>query len=894
MESQRLLSSKGTVQTPDESFEEDWAEESTGSSYYSDSDSTIPDWEPYIDDSSGELLYIDCHPFVTHNKDHIKLDSKSEPFSKTQLRKSTRGKFLRLIRRKESSRRSKKALRPTEEGSEINTQKVKFQDFQEGEQKIVTLEIDSENRYNLSSDKSLAESLLGLIVSTLSDGNRVMIAGFSYDSKAKHERNIKIGDWLKSINNMDVNVQNLDDILQKFINHSEVLLTLQRVAATEVTKDPPINELSVESDFVRELLNTNEDDENLSEKLCSHPLGVIFLDTDKCNEANEDILYFYPKPLKKNILSICRGVFITLNHLLQDLTDTKPRTSSILHKGRLAHIVYTQFEKHLLLYMLPDDLASIKEIVLMNRELINFLEFLYGDLERCFTKNCNFKRLDWLFFRYFARIVNGNKWATTKQFLERIGNPERIFDRTDSFFEELMPVVPTLSLHDDALMQIDDALAELEASDYREWNEDPLDCQRLFTILGSALFHSGYLLASHMIHEDLVEVYNFCKQQGLVHLSRTEPVKSLVMWREVFPRSCRRNCGNDSLNAPDGSRYLLVVGSGKDFLATIMEAGGCTEPPEENMGPDAFYVEEAQATLAHVQELGLSVVAQRCLLANGGYEVAAPTPSPNKRKNDFIGALNFSKPTSPMVLRDSPGSTKKNEVTSILKRRNVEQHLSQEEAYDLYSEESGSQAYSETSDDSGSRRTRQKYDSNDEESDLDEFGGSSQISGSSFDVSEVRQALLSDLGEYTPAQITTGPHNVLYHFVHLDLTEGVLIGPVECSTLSQTYDVILNNFKKCCQNIHGIFQNTLRFKNMSAQEIAKSLMNKSLIAIKEYGTLFECPFLDEKDKKGRVSYWVVGRLFYMPHPKEVYVCYQDSVPQNVVELAFKISLYNKV
>lgn len=50
----------------------------------------------------------------------------------------------------------------------------------------------------------------------------VLFTGFSYDSKARHDRNIKIGDWLKTINNIEVNVNNLDDILQKFINHNEV------------------------------------------------------------------------------------------------------------------------------------------------------------------------------------------------------------------------------------------------------------------------------------------------------------------------------------------------------------------------------------------------------------------------------------------------------------------------------------------------------------------------------------------------------------------------------------------------------------------------------------------------------------------------------------------------
>lgn len=87
--------------------------------------STIPDWEPYVDDFSGELLYIECHPFVIQNNKE-KVQEPIEPFSKTQLRRSTRGKFLRLIRRRESKRRIKKNQKPTDL-SEITTSKVKFQ-----------------------------------------------------------------------------------------------------------------------------------------------------------------------------------------------------------------------------------------------------------------------------------------------------------------------------------------------------------------------------------------------------------------------------------------------------------------------------------------------------------------------------------------------------------------------------------------------------------------------------------------------------------------------------------------------------------------------------------------------------------------------------------------------
>ncbi|KAJ8970257.1 hypothetical protein NQ317_018119 [Molorchus minor] len=284
MESQRLLkkiTNSENCAENESSDEEEWSDRSSYSSYYSDSDSSsIPDWEPYVEDISGELLYIECHPFVTQNKES-KLKKNVEPFSKSQMRRSTRGKFLRLIRRREKVKKAKKPAIICDS----NTSKVKFQDFQEGEEKEVMLDIDAENRHNLSSDKSLAESLLGLIVSTLSDGNRVMIAGFSYDSKAKNERNIKIGDWLKSINNIEVNVHNLDDILQKFINRNDVLLKLQRVAGVEVTKDPPINELNNESNFVRELLNTKPDDKQLLLQIFhEHPVGIVYLNTEKMSE----------------------------------------------------------------------------------------------------------------------------------------------------------------------------------------------------------------------------------------------------------------------------------------------------------------------------------------------------------------------------------------------------------------------------------------------------------------------------------------------------------------------------------------------------------------------------------------------------------------------------------
>lgn len=58
-----------------------------------------------------------------------------------------------------------------------------------------------------------------------------------------------------------------------------MLLTLQRVAATEVTKGPPINTLNLESAFVRDLLNLKIEENVLLQKLCRYPAGLVFINT---------------------------------------------------------------------------------------------------------------------------------------------------------------------------------------------------------------------------------------------------------------------------------------------------------------------------------------------------------------------------------------------------------------------------------------------------------------------------------------------------------------------------------------------------------------------------------------------------------------------------------------
>lgn len=74
----------------------------------------------------------------------------------------------------------------------------------------VRQEVYFRNRYT-----NFIETALGICVSTLSDGNRIMIAGFTQDGAAKSEKNIKIGDWLKSVNGIDIFKDNFEKVLDQ-------------------------------------------------------------------------------------------------------------------------------------------------------------------------------------------------------------------------------------------------------------------------------------------------------------------------------------------------------------------------------------------------------------------------------------------------------------------------------------------------------------------------------------------------------------------------------------------------------------------------------------------------------------------------------------------------------
>nr|CAD7405854.1 unnamed protein product [Timema cristinae] len=816
------------------------------------------------------------------------------------------------------------------------------------------MSVDPRGSHNLGRRATYCETLLGLVISMFADESRIMVAGFIPNGEAIRYKSIKIGDWLRSIDGQEVVYSNIDSVLANITSPCKVRLKLQRVAGCEVTT--PVPSLSShsrgvhQSELAKQLIGAATD---LTPLLRELPVGLLYLTQEGLTEGgpeDQGVIYCYPPSSSSspNTLAMARGCFTTLHHLLPDVALSSPISSTAVLREQLTHIIYTPRGHEIMLLALPNNRCSVQEAIQISADLVRYLEFNYQTLSRAFSDVDRHACLNHFFSLFFAQLVSA-----------QLENVEA--HQISAQWEDLLPAAHWVPLPREAQIQIDEALSELESNDFRELNDDPNNYQRLYTIIGTCLYHKGYLLSSHLSKTDLVDVHTFCRQQGLLHLGRSEAVRSMVLWREVYPSSCNRGLSDQSsmhlstpvspYTLPQGRWFLLIVGQDQEMLVLLLESGGCTLRCDGNPGPDVFYVEQAQEMLGYIKKIGIPSVASKWISVSARPQITTPECVPlgkasPRRADNLLGLARPTTPTKATVPTSGTGSPvnkKPPEVTSILKHRGspLGYNASAISLQGSTSEDSASQAASVISDESapilGRRAEREKPSrstdqSDDSESDWETYRDQNGQKGSTYDLSDIKQALFTDVGGIIPAKLTAGEHNVLFHYVHLDLTEGILLCPPVDRTVASSGRLaeILNNFRQSCQVIHVLLRNTVHFKKLVAQDVAKCHLNKSLIAIKEHGVLSpprvtskRPPNLHyilvhpklltprESEKKNRLpkiytpavapvaahvesAYQLhpstAKRLFFTPSPREVYVCYHDSAPQNMVEIAFRLGL----
>ena len=296
----------------------------------------------------GNLFYIEYNsnnaasakPQASENT----LNAARNNFNRTSTRRSKKSgsKLSKLITRKKLTFSQNDKSGAT--AASVENTKVKFSEIAEGEIKEIILYIDPSMRHKFGRRTSLTEAILGVSISAFPDGHRCMIAGYMPNSYLSQEKMIKIGDWLKCINNEEVSMKNIEQKLMSFDEPTEIKLSLQRMSGEVEPVQNLQNQLNKISNFQEFLDNAGEifGIPSVSDEMPFSILYLTMFGLEVNGPEGQDVLFAYP-PKDKNCLYTSRGSFLTLNSLIDTIYNATPVITTVQYKTHLYNVAYKRF-----------------------------------------------------------------------------------------------------------------------------------------------------------------------------------------------------------------------------------------------------------------------------------------------------------------------------------------------------------------------------------------------------------------------------------------------------------------------------------------------------------------------------------------------------------------------
>lgn len=317
------------------------------------------------------------------------------------------------------------------------------------------------------SDKNCQiEKLFGIKLETHSDGKKLVVVDFLTEAKTLYTPRVKTGFYLFKVNGIEVNAYNINNVLQRVTEDIENSKLTFQVVNEQYTID------------IEKLLMSKATENTLIQFIRDASCSILYI---CCNDieyhSNDDkgVLYCYPRPFNQNFLYNTRGAYVTLNHLApKSLGTSEPLSSTVLHNNTLINVTYKSYYSDLFLIAFPHNIVDLFAAKKVCNNIVRMLEFLYGSLKSCFTKPNNVDKLDSLFSRIFVSLLNDS--CKEKSTDGKKGNMVQ-FENILAAHGVVLPL--------EVKIQVDDAITELEAADYREWVSTSF-CKIITTNVGHA------------------------------------------------------------------------------------------------------------------------------------------------------------------------------------------------------------------------------------------------------------------------------------------------------------------------------------------------------------------------------------------------------------------------
>ncbi|XP_035790261.1 protein inturned-like [Anopheles albimanus] len=786
-------------------------DQSNESSDCSDSscDSRTHEWSPHIANNSLFFVKFDIH---CHSKPLVFDD---DLFFRNEYRRLSIRKKESILSRFGHRDKSKHKLFRV---SVIDSSK---REQINGIQKDVIISIAPKKSVSLKEVLPLTETILGLTTSLFPDGRKLMVdkmRDYSVFAKAKL---VKSKDWIKSIDTEPVTVDNFESLLEG----STKIPTIIKMSFFEMIEPDMSNSIEIKITSFMDLIQSQEtlfDKEDI-QTMSNNDLifSMIYISKEYTQNDELDVKFCYPTR-ENNCLFSSRGSFVTLQSIFGHSFDQRSVMTNLKVKNVLYYTTYTMVDDGILLLGFNSKYSSAFAVKQKTEQVCRLLAALYHRGAKMFDKPID-------------------QQTDLMQLCEMIRHSIKVSRHSDRF-EKTFLQAHFVPLPKEIQLRIDDALGELEAMDYRNWNDDFVDLFCMMTVIGCALYYKRHLVCTHLSGDYILDVESILNNFGIFEILTVTDVKNLAFWRKFYPKQYCEEGFHEKNDA-----YMMLVSIGSLLMVVILEV------PIDTTHNKSFsrYIEEIQDMLSYFKSAGIEQLIRIWIDSNRRPQcISSCVVNLDQLPHQQQTGVNDERP------QIGRSHDEESNASSSIKNQTVREE------------------------------TGPEHD-DDEDSDWGQSVDSSQQS-STFDITDLScENRCKEFSELVPTQLTSGPENLLYYYVQLEVGDGYFLAPTFNNVAAMKNDIVMNLFRKTCTLIHATFENTGKFRTLLFNESSKLNSHRSLVPIKEQGMLMSVP--KDQSLGERLDFWIVGRLFHNP-AKELYVCYRADAPQNMVELAFRICL----
>ncbi|KAK7496525.1 hypothetical protein BaRGS_00012177 [Batillaria attramentaria] len=734
-------------------------------------------------------------------------------------------------------------------------------------------------------------------------GGKLVVQGIVSGSAADKSGKIHRGDMLVYLNGQEVTWSNLASLIQSV--KAEVKLTFQVpkiIGPTSCSTSATVSSSRLPAYHNLCMLVTGRDIFYVQQQLLQHTCVAMYLTLVSSSDetsSRDDIIYSFPA--QEETLTTLRGLFLTLSSSLHDVVQSGAKSSTLEISGRLVNIVYHKHGPDVLLMAALNDRLPLPVLQSAMEDVRRMLCTVFGAVDRAF-RDGESGQLDQVFALLFHRLLckSGSDMQGSQS-----SEKSSTVNAAALTALEVMPSSQLIQLSEENRLICDEILSEFEAVDFDDYLEDSeLYSRRSYSVLGCSLFYKNYLVCSHLLESDHRDIYSFLKCHSLLALAARQPIDELVVWQEVhLTRRSSESAAETNIGyqEPTARWFMLIVGMKHFLLATLVEAGGCSQEAVGRPGPHPLFVDQARATLVQLDtdEVHMSACCQERLSEDCETSMVVSAEryfTRSKPGREDMGAA-VKSPTS--AKPPSPGRASSENGFRYRSSPRTDRRPGEGDVNDR--NQAGSVG------DAGLMRrqgSKLSYGSNDS-------GGSGSSAGAPKSKSSRFSSLLdmSSIGRSMSAlhidtvgspvsqgKLTRGHDNVLFHFIHHNDLEGVLVMPADLDPPPASDSVhaeVLANFHRCVLNIRSLFYARDAHQAKADGQHLFQCESSVTQCVEEHGVLFQCPVTpvasNDRRQQQFSGYWVVGRRFSSDGVKqELYVCFHESASQCLVEMAFAL------